>query len=154
MALHEVIEKHKVNILGQEITYTNKYITYTEGTIRSYKPSPSMYSCSGRLFKYEFEHAYLSPALFTNDKGEKFIVPSWQKVHPKTTLNDIIVTRPVKKAEAPIEKNTWKFESSSEPGHFYTVRKSGLKYTCNCPGVWRSKDRRCKHIKQVENDNK
>ena len=152
MALHEVIEKHKVSILGQEITYTNRFIKHTEGTIYSFKPSSSMISCAGRLFKYEHHHQ-LPPTLFTSLKGETFIVPTWQKVHPKTTLNDIEWIKPVK-VEAPVEKNTWKFESSSEPGHFYTVRQSGLKYTCNCPGVWRSKDRRCKHIKQVENDNK
>jgi len=158
MALHKVIEKHKVNILGQEIKYTNKYITYTEGTIRSFKPASSMYSCSGSLFKYKFEHEYMSPALFINSKGEKFIVPSWQKVHPKTTLKDIEVIRPTKKVEDKVEKGTWKFESSSEPGHFYVVRQTGLKFTCNCSGFFRVKDKLkgCKHIqearKQSQND--
>jgi hypothetical protein len=23
---------------------------------------------------------------------------------------------------------------------------------CNCPGTWRAKDRRCKHIKEVEKE--
>jgi len=32
MALHRIIEKHKVSILGQEITYTNKFLKYTKGT--------------------------------------------------------------------------------------------------------------------------
>jgi len=154
MALHEVIEKHKVSILGQEITYTNKFITYTKGTTRSYKPTSSLISCASRLFKYEFEHAYLTPSLYVDSKGNKYIVPSWQKVHPETTLNDIEVTRPVKKSEIPVEKNTWRFHSESNPEHYYTVRQSGLKMTCDCPGYWRSKIRKCKHILQVENDNK
>ena len=150
MALHQVIEKHKVNILGQEITYTNKFIKYTEKTSYGFKPSSSLISHSSRLFKYEFEHSYLNPSLFVNSKGEKYIVPTWQKVHPETTLNDIEVIRPVKKVEAPVEKNTWKFESSSEKGLFYTVRQNGSKLTCTCSGMWRAKDKRCKHIKEVE----
>jgi len=152
MALHEVIEKHEVTILGQQIKYTNKYITYTKGTIRSYKPSPSLYSCSGRIFKYDYEHQF-APTLVVLS-GQKYIVPTYQKVHPQTELSDINWIKPQPKNQPVVEKNEWLFESSSDPGHFYRVRQSGTKYTCNCPGVWRSKDRRCKHIKQVENDNK
>ena len=147
MALHEVIEKHKVTILGQEIKYTNKYITYTEGTIRSFKPAPSLYSCSGRIFKYDYEHQF-APALFVS-KGQKYIVPTWQKVVPETTLNDINWIKPKIKPVEP-QKNEWLFESSSDPGSFYKVRQVGVKYTCNCPGVWRAKDRECKHIKEVK----
>ncbi len=47
--------------------------------------------------------------------------------------------------------NEWMFESSSGDG-FYKVRQNGLKLTCTCPGSWRAADRRCKHIKQVENE--
>ena len=153
MALHQIIEKHKVTILGQEITYTNKFIKHTESTTYGFKPQSSLVSCASRLFKYEYTHPTLGPTLFTTNDGETYIMPTWQKVHPKTTLADIEWTKPVK-IVAPVEKNVWKFESSSDPGHFYTVRQSGFKYSCNCPGVWRSKDRKCKHIKQVENDNK
>jgi hypothetical protein len=150
MALHEVIEKHKVSILGQEITYTNKFIKYTKSTSYGFKPQSSLISHASRLFKYEFEHAYLSPSLFIDSKGDKYMVPSWIKVHPKTTLADIEVVRPIKNVEAPIEKNSWKFESSSEKGLFYTVRQNGNKLTCTCSGMWRAKDKRCKHIKEVE----
>lgn len=149
MALHEVIEKHKVVILGQEITYTNKFITYTKGTTRSYKPTSSLVSCSSRLFKYEVEHPYLNPTLYVDTKGDKYIVPMWKKVHPETTLKDIEWIRPAK-IEAPVEKETWRFESSSEKGVFYKVRKQGNKLTCTCSGMWRAKDKRCKHIKEVE----
>jgi hypothetical protein len=154
MALHQIIEKHKVSILGQEITYTNKFLKYNKSTSYGFKPQSSLISHASRLFKYEFEHAYLSPALYVNPQGEKFIIPGFKKVHPETTLSDIEVIRPVKKVEVPVEKNTWRFYSESDPEHFYTVRQSGIKLTCNCPGFWRAKDRRCKHIKQVENDNK
>jgi hypothetical protein len=152
MALHKIIQKHKVTILGQEITYTNQFIKHTEGTSYGFKPSSSLISSSSQLFKYDYEHPILAPTLYES-KGQKYIIPSWIKVHPKTTYSDINWIKPeVKKIEP--EKNSWKFESSSAPGTFYIVKQSGLKLSCNCPGVWRSKDRRCKHIKQVENDNK
>jgi len=148
MALHQVIEKHKVNILGQEIIYTNKFLKYTEKTSYGFKPSSSLISHASKLFKYTHEHSYLPPTLIVLN-GQKYIMPSWQKVHPETTYNDIEWIKPAK-VEAPVEKNTWKFESSSDPGHFYTVRQNGLKLTCNCSGFWRAKDRRCKHGKEVE----
>jgi hypothetical protein len=152
MALHKIIQKHKVTILGQEITYTNQFIKHTEGTSYGFKPSSSLIGSSSQLFKYDYEHPILAPTLYES-KGQKYIIPSWIKVHPKTTYSDINWIKPeVKKIEP--EKNSWKFESSSAPGTFYIVKQSGLKLSCNCPGVWRSKDRRCKHIKQVENDNK
>lgn len=148
MALHQIIETHKVNILGQEITYKNKFLVYKEGTSYGFKPQSSLISHASRLFKYEHEHD-LPPTLLTNHKGETFIVPTWQKVHPKTTLADIEWIKP-EKPKPIVEKNTWKFESSSDPGHFYNVRQNGLKLTCTCSGMWRAKDRRCKHIKEVE----
>jgi len=153
MALHRIIETHKVNILGQEITYTNKFLKYSKSTSYGFKPSKSLTSHGVYVFRYTYEHHSLPPTLVTL-KGQKYIVPTWQKVHSETTLADIEWIKPSKPVEVPVEKNVWKFESSSDPGHFYTVRQSGLKLTCNCPGVWRSKERKCKHIKQVENDNK
>lgn len=153
MALHRIIEKHKVNILGQEITYTNRFLKYSKSTSYGIKPSKSLVSNGVYVFKYTYEHSQLPPALVVL-KGQKYIVPTWQKVHPETTLADIEWIKPTKPVEVPVEKNTWKFESSSDPGHFYVVKQSGLKLSCNCPGFYRAKDRRCKHIKQVENDNK
>jgi len=149
MALHRIIETHKVNILGQEITYTNKFLKYSKTTSYGFKPSKSIISNGVYVFKYTYEHPQLPPTLFVSPiSGKKFIVPTWQEVHPKTTLQDIEWIKPVK-IEVPVEKNTWTFESSSDPGHFYTVKQSGFKYSCNCPGVWRSKERKCKHIKQL-----
>jgi hypothetical protein len=149
MALHKVIEKHKVSILGQEITYTNKFIKYTEKTSYGFKPSSSLISYASSLFRYTYEHAYLPPTIAIIG-GQKYIVPSWKKVHPNTTLKDIEWIKPVK-IEAPIEKETWRFESSSEKGLFYKVTKQGDQLKCNCSGFWRAKDRSkgCKHVQEV-----
>jgi hypothetical protein len=158
MALHKIIERHKVVILGQEIIYTNEFIKYKEGTIFSIEPKNSLISHISRLFKYQYTHPILPPHLFTSPvSGEKYIIPTWQKVHPKTTLDDIEWIKPLVE-DVPLEKNTWKFESSSSPDVFYIVRQKGDKFTCNCSGFFRSKIRKCKHILQIEkelnNDNK
>ena len=149
MALHRIIEKHKVNILGQEITYTNKFLKYSKSTSYGFKPSKSLVSHGVYVFKYEHQHD-IAPSLFTNLKGEVFIVPTWQKVHPKTTLADINWIKP-EKIVVPVEKETWKFESSSEKGLFYKVTKQGSELKCNCSGFFRCKDRSkgCKHVQEV-----
>ena len=103
------------------------------------------------VFKYEYEHPILAPSLFVDLKGDKYIVPTWQKVHPKTELNDIIWKKPkIKKENKPINK-TWKFESSSSDS-VYTVRQvDSVTLKCNCPGFYRAKDRNlgCKHVQKV-----
>jgi hypothetical protein len=108
---------------------------------------------SVKVFKYKYENPYMGPTLFTDNKGQKFITPGWIPVVPETTYNDIDWIKP-KVAKVKEEAQTWKFESSSDPGTFYMVRKVGETYKCSCPGVWRSKNRKCKHILKVENDNK
>ena len=99
-------------------------------------------------FKYQYEHS-LPPHLFTTLSGEKYIVPTWQKVLPETQLNDIEWIKP-KKVEKRIEKDVWSFKSSSGDGIYY-VTKIGVKtLKCSCPGFYRALDRRCKHIKEIE----
>ena len=111
-----------------------------------------------QLFKYTYEHPTIPPTLHV-ENGKKYILPSNQEVILETTMDDIewikidpinrvIVYNKPKPIQAP---TTWEFESSSSPGQFYTVRLSGKTYKCNCPGVYRSKDRICKHIKEVQN---
>jgi hypothetical protein len=151
MALHRIIEKHQVNILGQEIIYTNRFLKYSESTSYGFKPSKSIISNGVYVFKYTYEHHSLPPTLFVSPvSGKKFIVPIWKEVHPQTTLADIEWIKPVK-VEVPVEKGTWTFESSSEKGIFYKVTKQGDKLTCNCSGFYRCKDRNkgCKHVQEV-----
>ena len=106
-----------------------------------------------KTFKYEVEkHAYL-PLAIVNFPSRTVIMPAGIECHPETTLDDIVVIEPKKEDEEPKprEKRTWKFESASSDG-FYTVRQNMGKLSCNCMGVWRAKDRRCKHIKEVEKE--
>ena len=100
-------------------------------------------------FYYEMEHEYLSPALYTDSNGDKFILPTWEKVHPKTTLEDIKVVRPKpkKRTEPIIETH---ISSSKDIEYTTKYYPDSGNYYCSCPGTWRAKDRRCKHIKEME----
>ena len=79
------------------------------------------------------------------------IYPSGVPCIPETTLDDIEViesNKPKVVVEKP-QKPKWMFESSSGDGFYQVIENMG-KLKCNCPGTWRAKDRRCKHIKEVE----
>lgn len=104
--------------------------------------------------KYKHTHSQLPPSLFISPKdGKKYIVPGWKEVHPNTTLKDIKWVKEkieIKKTEI----ETFEFKSSSG-NEVYITRKytnvdGSIKYGCNCPGVWRSKNRKCKHILEIE----
>ena len=81
--------------------------------------------------------------------GKKFIVPIWKEVLPETTLEDINWVKP-KPKKVSVEKQEFKFESKSDPGHFYNVTVKNNKVDCTCSGKWRAKDRQCRHMKDVK----
>jgi hypothetical protein len=103
-----------------------------------------------RVFKYEHKHPLLPPGLVIS-KGQKYILPGWQPVMMETELKDIKWVKPKAKRAEVIEHN---FKSSSS-NKVYTAKEyvstdGSRKYSCSCPGSWRAKDRRCKHIKSIE----
>jgi hypothetical protein len=146
-----------------QFTNTNKYGTFRHRIV--YRPGDKPFKIGRgfgpvvgvKAFKYTHEHVY-PPALFTSSvDGQKYIVPGYQKVHPQTTLNDIEWVKPkpknVEKAADVFKTNEeFKFESKSEPGSFYVVRVVNGKAKCNCAGQYRAKDRKCKHMKEVEQE--
>jgi len=136
----------------------NKYgtlrtrILYTESMPFSINPKGFGDTIIVQVFKYKHEH-HLPPTLFIDTKGKKYILPTWVEVVPETTLSDIEWTQPKLKGEVKqvkVESNTYRFESKSEPGSFYTVTQKGDKLKCDCPGTWRAKNRECKHILEVK----
>jgi len=135
-------------------TNLNKYGTFRSRIIHVPDGQPFTHSgkygpiVGSRVFKYEYTGS-ISPALVSFD-GKKYIIPSWKEVLPETTLNDIEWIKPQVEAPPPAQSNVWKFQSESNPDVQYIVRQNGSKLSCNCPGVWRSKIRKCKHIFEVE----
>ena len=99
-------------------------------------------------FFYKYNHPLLPPGLFTNSKGEKYITPTWRRVHPKTELKDIIWEKP-KKETIVSETITREFKSSSS-NKVYTTKyfPSTKRFSCSCPGAFRSRGN-CKHIKSL-----
>ena len=133
----------------------NKYgnlrhrIIHTDSSQFSYKPKGLGPFVGVRRFKYTYEHPIMPPSLFVGQDGKKFIVPTWQEVLPETTLADIEWIKPEKPVKK-TERKEWKFESKSDPGHFYLVTQvSDYKVRCTCSGQWRAKDRKCRHMKEV-----
>ena len=119
----------------------------------SFKPAGYGKFVNVQRFYYEVEHAYLSPALYTDQKGDTILLPTMQKVHPKTTLEDIKLTRPkIKKRTEPIIETS--ISSSGDVTYETKYYPDSNNYYCSCPGTWRAKDRRCKHIKALEQKNK
>jgi hypothetical protein len=75
------------------------------------------------------------------------IIPWWVNVPLNTTLDDIIWIR---EDNEPVQTQPEFIEiKSSSSNEKYRITKKINKYHCTCPGFWRSKDRVCKHIKQV-----
>tara|TARA_R100000657_G_C4657612_1_gene101501 strand:- start:515 stop:961 length:447 start_codon:yes stop_codon:yes gene_type:complete len=142
MALFKFQNLNKYGNLRTRIVYhpTSAFSFYPKGYGRF---------VNTQRFYYEMEHEYLVPILFKDQNGDKIMMPDGIKVHPKTTLEDIKVVRPKpkKRTEPIIETHI-----SSSSGAEYTTKyypDSG-NYYCSCPGTWRAKDRRCKHIKEME----
>ena len=121
-------------------------IVYSDGPLKL--DTKDIVSSVVTRLTYRSNNQVLPPHLITS-RGKKYIVPEWKEVHPLTTFDDIIWEKPIEKV---IEEKTFKFESSSEKGMFYKVRVRGTKISCNCQGVWRAKDRTCKHMKQVKQE--
>ena len=115
----------------------------------SFKPAGYCKFVNIQRFYYEVEHAYLSPALHTDDNGNKFMLPTFQKVHPETTLEDIKLIRPkLEKRTEPIIETS--ISSSGDVTYETKYYPDSGNIYCSCPGTWRAKDRRCKHIKAME----
>ena len=143
MALLQFSNKNKYN-------NTRTRIIHNDTTSLSINPSGFGSFIAVSVFKYEYEHPLLAPSLFVDSKGDKYIVPTWQKVHPKTELNDIIWKKTKIKKDK-IEKKTWKFDSSSSDSVYTVTKVDSATLKCNCPGFYRAKDRNkgCKHVQKV-----
>lgn len=139
MPLIKFTNKNKYGNLRHRIIYS------PEDKPFSIKPKGFGPFVAVRRFKYTYEDPIMPPSLFTDVEGQKWIIPSWKKVLPETTLDDIEWVKPeIEKTEV----INWEFKSSSSNA-VYTVKNKGKNYYCNCPGYWRSFDKKCKHIKEV-----
>lgn len=102
-------------------------------------------------------HKHLYPPAFIVLKGKKYLIPTWVEVPMELDLKDVKWEKETfEKKEPKIVVKT--FVSSSDSSILYKTEKieqidGTFKYHCDCPGRWRAKDKRCKHIKALEKEN-
>lgn len=124
-----------------------------------YPQRDNIKNSSCRPFTYKVDkHPYL-PVAIARFYDKTVILPSGIECHEKTTLQDIIEidNTPVKVEESTLQPiqpklRVWGFVSSSGGGTYEVKETKNGSLKCDCPGVWRSKDRKCKHIKEVEKE--
>jgi hypothetical protein len=139
----------ELRIVYEDGTKYTKIVHHTKATIKPIRDK--IRHCECGPFKYKVEkHRYL-PVSIIRFGNKSMIYPAGIPCIPETTLDDIEViesNKPKVVVEKP-QKPKWMFESSSGDGFYQVIENMG-KLKCNCPGTWRAKDRRCKHIKEVE----
>lgn len=100
-------------------------------------------------------NSLVPPRIFHGLYNKTYILPHWVEVPTNTTDDQIVWIKYESKQEPNIsqENNIWKFKSSNGDGE-YVVKRNGFKYSCNCSGFYRVKDREqgCKHVQQVKKD--
>jgi hypothetical protein len=144
-------------IVYQDGRVETKIISLKPGEVFSVSPIKKKIQHAGvRTFKYHVpKHAYL-PKAIVHFGNKTFIYPEMVYCHPDTTLDDIVeevieIQKEEEISTLKVEKpKTWEFESSSGDGKYFVSLNKYGNPKCNCPGVWRAKDKRCKHIKEVE----
>jgi hypothetical protein len=115
----------------------------------AFSHGPGFGSTCVSKFKYEYTNEIIPPTILKLD-GKTYLMPLWKVVEPETTINDIewIKPKPKVRPKPIMEINV----SGSSPDISYKTKyfPDTGNYSCNCPGRWRAADRRCKHIKELE----
>ena len=140
MAIFKVIKDGVEEIITQE---SSAYIFKPDRETKFYNVQRVMY-----------KHDHWMPPALIRVRDKQYLIPTWTEVHPEAQLSDVMWERPEHKVQKP-NVTTKQFTSKSNPDITYTAKKTMLptgkiQYSCNCPGVWRSKTRECKHMKEMK----
>lgn len=130
---------HRVITVKRDGTRTDE-IVWNKNTTTSYKPVKEVVSRLVQCFKYEVK-TDINPSIVTLN-GKRIIVPTWQEVHPLTTLEDIEWVKPQKRPRADISVKT------GDGKYKTTFNTATGKFKCSCMGFWRSNGN-CKHVKEL-----
>jgi hypothetical protein len=128
----------------QDGTKTNEIVSSPSPYVIDLKKE-KVVSSMVMVHKYDVEQLY-PPTFFTDNKGKKYIIPSWIEVHPETTIEDVNWTKPkLKKEIERVQGSMGVYKTTYDPN-----KKT---YKCTCMGFWRSKGN-CKHVKSLKEKNK
>ena len=133
MPLHRVIRTMK------DGTRT-EVIEYSKTTQYSMVPPKELFSQLVQCFRYEVK-TDINPSIVTLN-GKRVIVPTWQEVHPQTTLDDIEWVKPQRRPRADISVKT------GDGKYKTTFNTATGNFKCSCMGFWRSNGN-CKHVKEL-----
>jgi len=135
---------YNVEIVYDDGRFTTELV-HSETPLTLYPKRDGIRSSKVNVHKYEIEH-HLPPTIFVSPtNGKKYLIPMWVEVHPQTTYNDVIHTRPkVKKVIEHIQGSMGTYKTTYDPN-----KKT---YKCTCMGFWRSKGN-CKHVKALREKN-
>ena len=122
----------------------NGEIIYSEGALSVDNPPSSLWV---RRHFYKVPYTPLGRGGILRTNGKTFHTPSWTEVHPKTSIEDIMVEKKPFE-ELFVEEKKWTFKSGSSNKE-YTVRYNAKgNLSCDCMGyIGHGK---CKHIKEVQ----
>jgi hypothetical protein len=149
--LFELHIKYKDGRTERPIVHADK-----GGEVKIHPQRDNIVAAGCKRFRYRVVKHSTLPITIVKFGEKTLIYPAKIECHPKTTLEDVVEVKSKKQLQiikpkiTPIvEFKTWKFESASGGGT-YVVRETAKGLKCDCPGTWRAKDRRCKHIKEME----
>lgn len=135
---------------------TSKDGTSIEYSEQGYVASPPVSGMSVRRHTYKVPYSNVGKGGIVTTASGTYHTPSWTKVHPKTTVNDIEVEKkPFEELftsnEASNDGNEPRYEprkfTSATSDKVYTVKLGKNGFYCDCMGY--IAHRKCKHIKQA-----
>jgi len=122
----------------------NGEIVYSEGSLSLNPEEAKSIFVRRHFYKVPFTNVGTG-GIVKVDSGT-FHTPSWTKVHPKTTINDIIVDKKPFE-ELFVEPEVWEFKSESSDKVYKVKKNAKGNLSCSCWGYIAHK--KCKHIKSV-----
>ena len=121
-------------------------IVYSDGPLTLPAKDMSGVQVMRHFYKVPFSNVGKGGILKRED-GKYYHTPSWIEVHPKTTMEDIIVEKDPFE-ELFVEPKTWTFKSASSDKEYKVKINAKGSLSCDCWGYIAHK--KCKHIKEVK----
>ena len=124
----------------------NDEIVYSDGPLSISAKEVSGVFVQRHFYKVPFSN--VGKGVIIKTSSDRYVhMPSWIEVHPKTTVNDIVVDKDPFE-ELFVEPKTWSFKSaSSDKEYTVKLKKDGSLY-CDCWGYIAHK--KCKHVKEIK----
>tara|TARA_B110000285_G_scaffold234335_1_gene310919 strand:- start:2021 stop:2479 length:459 start_codon:yes stop_codon:yes gene_type:complete len=145
--------KYSKTINNMALWDVNGEIVYSDGALSITEPEMNLW-VKRHYYKVPYSNVGSGGILKSSEKT--YHTPSWTEVHPKTTVNDILVEKkPFEELFTSNVGNEPPNEPPYEPRKFtsatsdkiYTVKLGRNGFHCDCMGY--IAHRKCKHIKQA-----